>query len=154
MKATKQKPRTTTKIINKLAAVDRDYAISSESLAEALKRTKSAAKDAGVGVNELIGMVTAIKEITGREVSVVGNSLKTILTRLSRQSVVYKLFDLGIVVTDENWARLRPFDLLISIAKSFKKLSKPNQQQVLELGAGVFMLTEFKVLLSTLDKTY
>jgi TP901 family phage tail tape measure protein len=63
-------------IVNKMAAADTSFAVSSKDLADAIGRVGSTAKDAGVGLNELLAMVTSLQQTTARGGAVIGNSLK------------------------------------------------------------------------------
>lgn len=123
-------------------------------LSEQLSRLEEVAKDAGTSFYELVELVIASHHKTGRDQSTTINAIKIILTRLSRQSIIDQMKSLGITITNSNCQQLSPFDLLVSIAKSFNTLNKEVQKEVLELGAGVFMLTEFKVLLLNANKRY
>ena len=73
---------TSTEIVNKLANVDAAFAVSSADLAEALRRVGSTAADAGVSFDQLVAAVTSAQQTTARGGSVIGNSFKTIFTRL------------------------------------------------------------------------
>ena len=65
-----------TRIINKLANVDAAFAVSTEDLAEAIKRVGSSAKDAGLSFDQMLAAVTAAQQKTARGGRVIGNSLK------------------------------------------------------------------------------
>ena len=71
-----------TAVIDKIIAVDQAFAVSGADLAEALRRVGSTAEGAGVGLDELLGIVTAAQQITARGGAVIGNSFKTIFTRI------------------------------------------------------------------------
>ena len=64
---------TSAEITNKLAAVDAAFAVSSQDLAEALRRVGSTAATAGVGLEELLGIVAATQQVTARGGAVIGN---------------------------------------------------------------------------------
>jgi TP901 family phage tail tape measure protein len=81
-----------TEIVNKLANVDAAFAVSSADLANALSRVGSSADDAGISFDELIALVTTAQQITARGGAVIGNSLKTIFTRLGREKVQEVLY--------------------------------------------------------------
>ena len=49
-----------------------------------LKRVGSSAQDAGVSFDELLAMVAAAQQMTARGGAVIGNSLKSIFTRIQR----------------------------------------------------------------------
>ena len=57
-------------------------AVSERDLIEGIKRSASVANQAGVDFNELVGVITAVQQKTARGGAVIGNSFKTIFTRL------------------------------------------------------------------------
>jgi TP901 family phage tail tape measure protein len=142
----------TTQIVNKLVAVDRSFAISAGGLTEALSRVGSVAEDAGVSFEELVGMITAARQITGREASVIGNSLKTIFTRLERSDTIDKLEQVGLAVRDAAGNAKPALLVFKELAKNYDNMSRAQQQQVAELSAGVYQINQFKALLSDLGK--
>ena len=91
---------TSTAVIDKIIAVDQAFAVSGADLAEALRRVGSTAEGAGVSLNELLGIVTAAQQITARGGAVIGNSFKTIFTRIQRPKVLEALEDLGVKTKD------------------------------------------------------
>mgnify|MGYP005893516721 CR=1 FL=1 len=72
-------------IISKLGSVDRESASDAGGLAEALSRTASSAKQAGVDIDLLLGMLAAMKD-TAPTISneQIGNSIKSITARFSQ----------------------------------------------------------------------
>jgi hypothetical protein len=79
---------TSTELVNKLANVDAAFAVSSADLAEAIRRVGSSAQDSNVNIDQLIALVTTAQQVTARGGAVIGNSLKTIFTRLQRPKVI------------------------------------------------------------------
>ena len=75
-------------IVSKMAAVDAAFAVSAADLAEAIRRVGSTASTAGVSLEELMAIVAATQQTTARGGAVIGNSLKTIFTRLQRPKVI------------------------------------------------------------------
>jgi TP901 family phage tail tape measure protein len=145
---------TSIEIINKLVAVDGKFAVSAQDLANALTRVGSSAQDAGVGFDKLIGLVTAARQITGREGAVIGNSLKTIFTRVQRADVLDQLDAFGVKVRDASGASLQADKILENLGQSFKALSKAQQSSVSELVGGVFQINQLKAILGDLGKQY
>lgn len=141
-----------TAIINKLANVDAQFAVSSGDLAEALSRVGSTAKDVGVGFDELIGFVTAAKQITQRDGAVIGNALKTIFQRIQRPEVLDNLKELGVRTQDLNGQTLTAQKLLIELAKSYNTLTDAQKNQVVQLSAGVYQSNQFRAILNDLAK--
>jgi len=87
---------TSTEIINKMANVDAAFAVSTNDLAEALRRVGSTASDANVSFDQLVAAVTSAQQVTARGGAVIGNSFKTIFTRLQRPAVLLQLEQLGV----------------------------------------------------------
>ena len=92
---------TSTQLVNKLANVDAAFAVSSADLADAIRRVGSSAQDANVGIDQLIAMVTTAQQVTARGGSVIGNSLKTIFTRLQRPAVLKDLEGLLVKILEK-----------------------------------------------------
>jgi TP901 family phage tail tape measure protein len=145
---------TAVEVINKLVAVDGKFAVSAQDLANALSRVGSSAQDAGVGFNELIGLVTAARQITGREGAVIGNSLKTIFTRIQRADVLDQLEAFGVIAKDAAGAALQADVVLKNLGLSFKNLSQAQQASVSELVGGVFQINQLKAILGDLGRQY
>ena len=81
----------TTTAVNKFVAVETKFAVGARDLVEAIGRVGSSAIDAKVGFDELNAMVTSVQQTTGRGGAVIGNAMKTIFTRLQRQSTLEAL---------------------------------------------------------------
>ncbi len=143
---------TTTSIIDKLAAVDVKFAVSSEDLINALERTGAVAIDAGVELDNLIGLVTALQQTTARGGSVIGNGLKTIFTRIQRPQSIKQLEEMGIAVRNLAGSVLPADKILVNIAKSFNKLSQAQQSNVVQFSAGIFQANIFRASLRDLAK--
>ena len=133
-----------TEIVNKLANVDAAFAVSSADLANALSRVGSAAEDAGVSFDELLAIVTATQQTTARGGAVIGNSLKTIFTRIQRPKVLQELERLGLTVRDLEGETRPAIQILGELAKTFDGLSSSQRSQVGELVGGVFQINILK----------
>ena len=143
---------TTTQIINKLAAVDVKFAVSADDLINALARAGAVAQDAGVSFNQLIGAVTAAQQITARGGSVIGNSFKTIFTRIQRSSTVDRLQELGIAVKDIRGQTLPALTVLKNLSTQYDKLAFSTKAAVAEQVGGVFQINILKAALKHLSK--
>jgi TP901 family phage tail tape measure protein len=143
-----------TEIVNKLANVDAAFAVSSADLANALSRVGSSADDAGISFDELIALVTTAQQITARGGSVIGNSLKTIFTRLGRGKVQEVLGGLGISATDEQGQVKNQVQLLKELAAVYDTLSSTQKNYVAEQVGGVFQINILKAALGDLGKEY
>ena len=143
---------TTTNIIDKLAAVDVRFAVSSEDLIHALERTGAVAIDAGVELNDLIGLVTALQQTTARGGAVIGNGLKTIFTRIQRPESIRQIEELGVSVRNLTGAVLPADKILLNMAKSFDKMTQAQQSNVVQFSAGIFQANVFRAALRDLAK--
>ena len=141
-----------TAIINKLANVDAAFAVSSEDLAKALGRVGSSAVAAGVNLDQLLAIVTTAQQKTARGGAVIGNSFKTIFTRIQRPRVIKELENLGVQVRGLEGDTLPAIKVLENLAKQFDNLSQSQRAQISELVGGVFQVNVLKAALSDLNR--
>ena len=142
----------TTQLVSKFAAVDVQFAVSAEDFADAIARTGAAAKGAGVDIDELIGFVTAAQQQTARGGKVIGNSLKTIFTRVGRTDTLNQLEGLGIAVRDLEGKTLGAKRILTDLANTFDKLSESQKAQIAQTVGGVFQINVLKAVLGDAAK--
>lgn len=145
---------TASEIVNKFATVDAAFAVSSGDLAEAISRVGSSAAQSGVSLNELIAIVTSAQQTTARGGAVIGNSFKTIFTRLQRQEVIDLLGNLGIGTTDSEGKIKSTIQLLQDLAGVYDTLGQTQQSAVAEKVGGVFQINILKSALADLGKEY
>jgi TP901 family phage tail tape measure protein len=145
---------TSTQIVNKLAAVDAAFAVSSADLAEAIKRVGSSADDVGVSFDQLISLVTAAQQITSRGGSVIGNSFKTIFTRLQRPRTLEALEEIGVATKDQEGNILPLIQILNSLSQTYEKLGSVQKAQLAETIGGVFQINILKASLGDLSREY
>ena len=143
-----------TQIINKFANVDAAFAVSSADLAEAISRVGSTAQDVGVDIDQLIALVTSAQQTTARGGAVIGNSFKTIFTRLQRSDTLDSLEGIGIAVRDLEGNALPAVQILNNLAGSFTNLSKAQQASIAETVGGVFQINILRAALGDLGKEY
>lgn len=143
-----------TTVINKLANVDAAFAVSSGDLASALQRVGTTALDAGVNFDELLAIVTSVQQSTARGGAVIGNSLKTIFTRIQRKDTLEALSGIGVAVKDLEGNTLPAIGILEQLAKKFDSLSDSQKSVVAEQVGGVFQINILKAALGDLSKEY
>ena len=137
----------TTQLVSKFAAVDVKFAVSAEDFADAIARTGAAAKGAGVDIDELIGLVTAAQQQTARGGKVIGNSFKTIFTRIGRTDTLNQLENLGIAVRDVEGNTLGAKRILTDLANTFDSLTEAQKAQIAQTVGGVFQINVLKAVL-------
>ena len=140
---------TSAQVINKMAKVDAAFAVSSEDLAKSISRVGSSAVDAGVSLDQLMAITTAVQQKTARGGAVIGNAFKTIFTRIQRSDVQKKLKDIGVALTQDG-KLLDGVTILENLSRKFQKLTKAQQANVGESVAGVFQINILKAAMSDL----
>lgn len=145
---------TSNELINKLAAVDAAFAVSSADLAEAIKRVGSSAQDVGVDLNQLIALVTSAQQTTARGGAVIGNSFKTIFTRLQRTDTLDALEAIGVATKDQEGNILPLITILNSLSRTYSTLGDSQRAQIAELVGGVFQINILKAALADLGNEY
>ena len=141
-----------TVLVSKFAAVDVKFAVSAEDFAQAIARAGASARDAGVDINELIGIVTAVQERTARGGAVIGNAFKTIFTRLRRGSTLNELEDIGIAVRDMKGSVLPAMKILTQLAQRYDTLTDSQKSYVSQNVAGVFQINMLKAAMADLGQ--
>jgi TP901 family phage tail tape measure protein len=139
---------TTAEVLNKLVVVSQKYSVSEKDLVEGLKRSSSVAKQAGVSFDELVGIITAVQEKTSVGGAVIGNSFKTIFTRLQRTDTLDALQQLGVSVTDVQGRILPATKLLENLAGTIKSLNQVQIAEITERVGGGFQIDK---LIATLE---
>lgn len=141
-------------IVNRLANVDAKFAVSSADLAEALKRVAGSAADAGVEFNQVIALVTAAQQATARGGSVIGNSFKTIFTRLQRPQVLDDLEAAGVKVRGLNGESLSLITVLKNLSGAYDTLASGQKSFVAEAVGGVYQINVLKSILNDLGSGF
>lgn len=142
----------TTQILNKLAAVDQAFAVSSADLIEGFNRSAAVAQNAGVTFDELAGIITALQQETSRGGAVIGNALKTIFTRLQDTSTLNQLQNLGVAVQDLEGNLLPARQILQNLAKDVEGLGQITRAGIFKDVAGTFQINQLISLVSDLNK--
>lgn len=71
-------------IVDQLTAIDLNAAVSAGGLAEAMSKTAASAKIAGVEMEQLLGYLAVVGEVTQKSMSSVGESFKTVFARFGQ----------------------------------------------------------------------
>ena len=145
---------TATEVVNKFANVDAAFAVSSKDLAEGISRVGASAAQSGVSIDELIALVTSAQQVTARGGAVIGNSLKTIFTRLERGKTQDLLESLGVSTKDSEGKLKNSIEMLKDLASVYSSLNQGKQAEVAEKVGGVFQINILKAALGDLGKQY
>lgn len=152
-------------IVDKLTAVDLVSATSAGGLAEAMSRTAVSANMTGISMDKLLGYLAVTGEVTQKSMDSVGESFKTIFTRMadikanklefidedgtkeSLSQVETVLNALDIKLRDSN-LQFRNFgDVLDEVAANWGTYSNVQQAAISKAFAGTRQSENFKVLM-------
>lgn len=147
-----QEALTSTQVINKLANVDTNFAVSQKDLIDAISRSGSAAQDAGVQFDKLLSLTTSLQQTTARGGAVIGNALKSIFTRVQRSTTLEALEEFNIQTKDLQGNILSADVLLQNLAKTYKTLSTAEKSALSEQVAGIQQINQLKALLADLAR--
>ncbi len=165
MKGYKVAVEDTVGIVDKLSSVDLVSATDAGGLAEAMSRTAETANLAGVSMDKLLGYLAATGEVTQKSMSSIGESFKTIFTRMSDiktgklelidedgtseslSDVETVLNNMGIKLRESN-NEFRNFgDVLDEVAAAWDSYSTVQQAALSKAFAGTRQSENFKVLM-------
>ena len=157
-------------IVDKVSQVDLYSATNAGRLMEAMSRVSTTANTAGVSMDKLLGYVATTGEITGRNMSSIGESFKTIFARMSDiKAQNYELVDdngtvellsdvesslkkVGIdlrkTVTEYNSYD----DVLDNLADKWSSLNQVQQNELSKAFAGVRQQEVFRTLMKNYDR--
>lgn len=157
-------------LVDSLTAIDLVSATDAGGLAEATSRVAATADLAGVSFDKLLGYEAAIGEASQENMSVIGNSMKTILTRMSsikagnlelidEDGTTQTLSDVELVLNNigvqlrDSANEFRDFDdVLDEIAAKWGTLSSVQQSAVSQSIAGTYQANRFRLLMENYDK--
>lgn len=146
----------TSQIVDKLVAVDLNYATSTGEISTALQKVASSAGQAGVGLDKLIGLITISEEKTRQAPEVIGSAWQSIISRISKITAKVDLDDLvdeqgithtindadkvlskyGITLVDTNGKMREIGTVLDEIGAKWNNMSTLEQNQLAYVVAG------------------
>jgi TP901 family phage tail tape measure protein len=138
---------TSAEVLNKLSAAAVSAAVSERDLIEGIKRSGSVAIQAGVSFDELVGVITAVQTKTARGGAVIGNSFKTIFTRIQSLDKLQTMQNLGVEITDLSGNVLSGTKLIENLAKALSDVPDARRLQIAENLVGKFQVAPFLAIL-------
>ena len=138
---------TSSEVLNKLSSAAISAAVSERDLIEGIKRSGAVAVQAGVSFDELVGIIGAVQEKTARGGAVIGNSFKTIFTRIQSLDKLETMQNLGVQVTDTSGEILSATKLIQNLGKTLEKLPSAKRLQIAEGLVGKFQIAPFLSIL-------
>lgn len=157
------------KIVDKLTSIDANAAVNSGALAEAMSQTAVTANNAGVSMDKLLGYLATVGEVTQKDMSSIGNSFKTIFTRMNDikagklelidedgtkellSDVELTLKNVGIDLRTSMNEFNSSGDVLDDLAAKWNNLSSVQQAALTKAFAGTRQGENFRVLMQNYD---
>ncbi|MGN6713773.1 phage tail tape measure protein [Anaerocolumna jejuensis] len=154
-------------IIDKLSAVDIASAASTEGLAQAMSKNAENAEMSGISMDKLLGIIAVIGDTTGEEMSSVGDSVNSMLSRMNNiklsnlidpetgedlSNVETSLNNVGISLKDTGDTYRDFGDVLDETAGKWDTYSSATQQNIAASIAGKEHMGDFLVLMSEYSK--
>lgn len=131
---------TTSEVLNKISNTAAKFSVSERDLIEGFKRSASVAQQAGVSLDELGGIITAVQQKTARGGAVIGNAFKTIFTRIQRPDSLAALEQIGAATTDAQDKLLPATKLIENLAMKIKGLNDVQVANITEKIGGGFQV--------------
>lgn len=137
------------RIVDAFNEVDNNFAISTKQLAEGMSKGASTAKTFGVEMEETVGHITAIGAVTMESGKVIGNSLKTIYSRITTIDDAKDILEgVGVALYDIQGNVLPVNDILADLASKWGTLSDSQRQNIAVTVAGRYQLSRFLALMN------
>ena len=140
------------RVVDSINEVDNQFSVSSKQLAEGLSRVAGSAVSVGVSMNEVIGDITAIGQITREAGSTIGRSLKTIYTRTLSSGGESALEAIGVATRDMNGEFLKVGDILDEVSGKWSTLTTEQQNNTAMALAGRDHIARFNILMQQQDE--
>lgn len=154
-------------VVSKLSAVDLESASDAGGLAESMSRTATSASLAGISLDQLIGIIATLKDVTQSGDEEIGNAVKSIVARYSQikankfvdyetgedlSNVESVLGKIGVKIRD-NLTDYRDLgDVLQDVAEKYSSLNDVERNAVNTAMFGTYQQNKGAVLLSNWDK--
>lgn len=144
------------RIVDALNEVDNDYAISTQQLATGLQKSASTARTFGVTLEENVGHITAIGAVTMESGNIIGNSLKTIYSRITTLQGARDILEgVGVelhTIGKNGEEDVRPVnDILKDLSGRWFDLSDAQRQNIAVTVAGRYQLSRFLALMNNYE---
>lgn len=149
-------------VVDKVSAIDMAAATSSEELMTALSRTANSADDAGVSFDKLLAMIGTVSSVTRKSASTIGESFKTIFSRLSNVAAGKDIDDEGESLNDvetslnkmgialrssqNEWRNFE--DVIDEVAEKWSQFDSTQQSQIATAIAGTRQQENFRALMN------
>ena len=109
-------------------AVAGQFAVESDDLIDAVRRTGGVFKTAGGSLEEFIALFTSVRSTTRESAESIATGLRTIFTRIQRPKTIAFLKELGVELKNSEGNFIGPFKAVEALSKAFKDLPAGSTQ--------------------------
>lgn len=136
--------------INKVSA---KYAVESEDIITAVRRSGAAFQAAGGNLNEFLALFTSVRQTTRESAETIATGFRTIFTRLQRVRTQNFLENIGIQTKDANNQFVGPYEAIKRISQALKDLpsTDPRFSALVEELGGFRQVSKVIPLLQKFD---
>lgn len=138
-------------IADKFSALDAAFSTSASGIIQALSRVGSFASEAGVSLDQLGGLIAAVKQISGRSEGQIGNSIKSIFVNLQNENVQGAIEGVGVATKDANGEFRSAIDVLTDLSETYKTLTDSQKAFISQKVAGKFQANAFQSTIQALQ---
>jgi TP901 family phage tail tape measure protein len=140
-------------VLGRLNAISNRYNVTNKDMLEGIVRVAAVAKQSGLALEDLEGIIGAVTGATGRPGPEIGNAMKFILTRLSDPKIAEKLrenFDFELTTPT---GELKSMSLVLrELAELYPTLNNAQQAYLLNTVAGSRQANRFAQVLSEFNQ--
>lgn len=148
LKQFSQEGLTATDVLDKYVAVGNEFAVTSEDIANGLKRGGGAFAALGGNIDEFIALFTVMQETTRESAETIGTSIRTITTRMARPVTIEFLKSIGVETRDAEGNLLGLLDILSQTARVFETSSTEQKAAIGETLGGYRQISRVFAALS------
>ena len=134
-------------VIDKWGSVASRHAVTAKDLAQAMQKSGSAAKSAGVDFDQLIGITTAIGAVTRESGGALATGIKFMMRSIRQPKAQREIIGAGVSTETAAGVPRGAADVLGDLANRWDKLTRAQQLNIAQAVGGVRHYNQFIVLM-------
>jgi len=139
--------QSTVRFLDSWSEVESRHAITAGDMADAIKKSASAAKNAGFTFDQLNGIIAAIGSTTRQSGKEIGTSMRFIFRRLTSAKAPKELAKIGIPVVTGTGELRKGFNVLDDLSKKWNTLSRAQKMNIAQAVGGTRQYNSLLVLM-------
>lgn len=116
------------KTLGSMNAVAAGFAVESDDLVTAIRRSGAAFKASGGTLNEFIALFTSVRQTTRESAETIATGFRTIFTRLQRPKTIEFFKSLGVELTDAKGNFIGAYEATRRLSEAMSKLDSTNPE--------------------------